>query len=156
MRTPPPGPFDAVLNLWTSFGYLDTAADDLAALTAWRRALVPGGGLAMEFTTLERAEHENRDGNEPVSSKHAEHNGVTEDARYDWTAQIAHVRYTRPGWSRTCRTRMYSHAQLHAALHTAGFAQVTLMGDFHGNPVTPANRTVILATTSTTASEGPG
>ncbi|MFB8085924.1 class I SAM-dependent methyltransferase [Streptomyces sp. NPDC055992] len=69
MRTPPPGPYDVVLNLWTSFGYLPTPADDLAALTAWRTALAPGGTLIMELTTRERAEHENRHGGEAVSTK---------------------------------------------------------------------------------------
>ncbi|MDE2292055.1 MAG: class I SAM-dependent methyltransferase [Elusimicrobia bacterium] len=35
--------FDAALNMWTSFGYFATAAEDLAALRSVRRALKPGG-----------------------------------------------------------------------------------------------------------------
>ncbi|MEY9948381.1 trans-aconitate 2-methyltransferase [Kitasatospora sp. GAS1066B] len=149
MRTPPPGPFDVVLNLWTSFGYLDTPSEDQQALTAWASALNPGGHLVMELTTRERAEYENRRAAEPISTKSVTHEGVTEDAWYDWEARIAHVRYTRPGWSRTCRTRMYSRPELHAMLTAAGFSTVTFTGDFAGGPVQPQNRTVVLATTPT-------
>ena len=37
------GRFDAVVNLFTSFGYFETEAEDLAVLRGVRRALRPGG-----------------------------------------------------------------------------------------------------------------
>lgn len=40
--------FDAAMNLWTSFGYFSTAAEDLAALKAARAALRPGGLFLLE------------------------------------------------------------------------------------------------------------
>lgn len=40
--------FDAAMNLWTSFGYFATAAEDLAALKAARAALRPGGLFLLE------------------------------------------------------------------------------------------------------------
>lgn len=40
--------FDAAMNLWTSFGYFATAAEDLAALRAARAALKPGGLFLLE------------------------------------------------------------------------------------------------------------
>ncbi|TBR21670.1 class I SAM-dependent methyltransferase, partial [bacterium] len=40
--------FDAAMNLWTSFGYFSTAAEDLAALRAARAALKPGGLFLLE------------------------------------------------------------------------------------------------------------
>ncbi|MFD3662652.1 class I SAM-dependent methyltransferase [Streptomyces sp. NPDC058659] len=150
MRNPPSGEFDVVLNLWTSFGYLNAPEDDLAALTAWAGALKPGGHLVMELTTRERAEHENRHGTEPISTKTVTYNGVTESAWYDWEAKYAHVTYTRPGWSATCRTRMYSRPELEDALHQAGFAVVSFAGDFTGGPVRPENRTVVTAITRST------
>lgn len=48
MRDPPPGPFDAVLNLYSSFGYFDDPADDAACLRAWHQVLRPGGTLVLE------------------------------------------------------------------------------------------------------------
>ena len=40
--------FDAAMNLWTSFGYFSTRAEDLAALRAARAALRPGGLFLLE------------------------------------------------------------------------------------------------------------
>ena len=48
-RVPFAGEFDAVLNLWTSFGYFPEPEDDLRALKALRRALRPGGLLLLEL-----------------------------------------------------------------------------------------------------------
>jgi SAM-dependent methyltransferase len=44
--------FDAVINVFTAFGYFDDPADDVAALRRVREALVPGGRLLVE--TLHR------------------------------------------------------------------------------------------------------
>ncbi|MER6125932.1 class I SAM-dependent methyltransferase [Streptomyces sp. NPDC001795] len=146
MREPPPGPFDVILNLWTSFGLLPTEADDLAALIAWRSVLAPGGTLIMDLTTLERAEHTNRKGDEPVTSKEVTRDGVTTQARYDWGSRTSFVRYSRGGWSRACRTRLYSRPELDSVLRKAGFTTVTFRGDFRCGPVDPAKRTVVIAT----------
>lgn len=42
------GGFDVAMNLWTSFGYFATSAEDLAALKAARAALRPGGLFLLE------------------------------------------------------------------------------------------------------------
>src|SRR5262249_26053330 len=49
----PEGPFDAVINWFTSFGYFDDARDR-ARLAGGRRALVPGGKLVMALQTRQR------------------------------------------------------------------------------------------------------
>ncbi|GAA2802787.1 hypothetical protein GCM10010441_29380 [Kitasatospora paracochleata] len=146
MRNPPPGPFDFVLNLWTSFGYLSTPEDDLAALIAWQSVLVPGGRLLMELSTLEQAMRQIRTTEaEAISTKRVRHGDLQEDSWFDWTSQLAHVRYSRPGWSRGCRTRMYSRSQLRSALLAAGFNDVRMMGDLRGGPVDDDHRTVVIA-----------
>ena len=45
--------FDAVVNLFTSFGYFATEAEDLAVLRGARRALAPGGALLMDLLNKE-------------------------------------------------------------------------------------------------------
>lgn len=146
MRTPPAGPYDAILNLWTSFGFFDTREEDLAALTAWARVLAPGGRLVMEIDTLECFEHRARNGSELLSTQLTRRSDLVGNARYDWSAQELELHWTRPGWSRQCRLHMYSRPQLEAAFHEAGFGDVAFMGDFHGGPVDPEKRTVIVVT----------
>jgi ubiquinone/menaquinone biosynthesis C-methylase UbiE len=45
------GAFDAVVNLWTSFGYFADEDDDERALAEWSRLLRPGGRLAMSLVS---------------------------------------------------------------------------------------------------------
>jgi len=42
------GPFDAVLNLWTSFGYFDEDAENEQALAEFARVAAPGGAVVIE------------------------------------------------------------------------------------------------------------
>jgi SAM-dependent methyltransferase len=48
-RLPLAGPFDAVLNWFTSIGYFDDERDDLRALGEFARVLRPGGVLLIEL-----------------------------------------------------------------------------------------------------------
>jgi D-alanine-D-alanine ligase len=123
----PDGPFDCVAILGNSFGYFEDPADDGAVLAAVRAALRPGGVLAMDVTDGDwvRAHFEPRswewidrelfvcrerslsaDGTRLICREvvaHA-HRGVMVDQFY--------------------AERLYSRAQLHALLRSAGFAQV--------------------------------
>jgi len=45
-------PFDAVLNLFTSFGYFDTEQEHLAALETMARALKPTGKLVIDYLNI--------------------------------------------------------------------------------------------------------
>lgn len=47
--------FDYVLNLFTSFGYFETEAEDRAAFTTLSRALKTGGSLVIDFMNVTRA-----------------------------------------------------------------------------------------------------
>ncbi|MFA6029624.1 MAG: class I SAM-dependent methyltransferase [Elusimicrobiota bacterium] len=48
-KLPFEGEFDAVVNLWTSFGYFPDVEDDRRALRGVLKALKPGGVLALEL-----------------------------------------------------------------------------------------------------------
>ncbi len=146
MRTPPAGPYDAILNLWTSFGFFDTREEDLAALAAWADVLVPGGKLVMEIETLEYFEHRVRNGSELISTQLVQRSDLVGHARYDWTTQELNLHWTRPGWSRQCRLHMYTRPQLETAIYEAGFGHVAFAGDFHGRPVDLDSGTVIVVT----------
>jgi SAM-dependent methyltransferase len=90
--------FEAVVNLFTSFGYFSDEADDLAALVRVRAALEPGGRFLIE--TL------HREGLEPRFQPHVEYTtseGAQIERDYNW--DLAHdvmkdrVRLTRPDGS---------------------------------------------------------
>ncbi len=46
-------PFDAVLNLFTSFGYFDTEAEHQAALHTMAKALKPNGKLVIDYLNVD-------------------------------------------------------------------------------------------------------
>lgn len=46
---PVQGPYDAVVNLFTSFGYFDTEEENVQVLREIRRVLKPGGGFILDF-----------------------------------------------------------------------------------------------------------
>jgi fructose-1,6-bisphosphatase/inositol monophosphatase family enzyme/SAM-dependent methyltransferase len=145
MRDVPGTGYDAVLNLWTSFGSLPEQADDLAALQQWYAATVEGGHLVMELTTREYAEASNRRSGEEISRKSTTINDVREDAVFDWKNGMSFHTYTRGDWSRTCATRLYSRAELLPMLHAAGYSEIRMYGSFAGGAVRDDARTILTA-----------
>lgn len=145
MRAVPGCGYDAVLNLWTSFGSLPNRDDDLDVLTQWHTATLPGGHLVMELTTLEYAEASNRHDGEEIGRKSVTINGVREDAIFDWKGGISYNTYTRDSWTRTCVTRLYTRSELQAMLNEAGYHEVEMFGDFTGGPVRDDARTILVA-----------
>ena len=145
MRAPPAGPFDAVLNLWTSFGYFSEPTEDLAALAAWAAALRPGGQLVMEFSDLERATLENRVGSEEHSYRRHADNDVLAETWIDWRSNLVTVSYSMDGRTVTTRTRVYSKEQLADMFKHVGFASLEFFGGFDQRPKRPQDRLVIQA-----------
>lgn len=145
MRTVPGSGYNAVFNLWTSFGSLPSWDDDLDALTQWHTATLPGGHLVMELTTREYAETSNRSNGEEIGRKSVSLNDVREDAIFDWKRGVSYNTYTRGDWSRTCVTRLYTRPELRTMLHTAGYGEVHMYGGFTGEPIRDDARTVLVA-----------
>lgn len=58
MRDPLPQVYDAIFNLFTSFGYFDTVAANAQVLRSVYNALVPGGILVIDFMNAERVVRE--------------------------------------------------------------------------------------------------
>lgn len=118
--------FDAALNLWTSFGYFESPAEDVRALRSIRRALKPGGRLILEIVdgdhvkrNLQRRywspagrgwlleENEFRGGKDPAVV--SERITIAPDGR--WRASPTFVRH-------------YDAARLKRVLAAAGFSRV--------------------------------
>jgi cyclopropane fatty-acyl-phospholipid synthase-like methyltransferase len=145
MRDPPPGEFDAILNLWTSFGYFATREEDFLALESWVKLLRKGGKLLIETTDLERAKFENRKADEPVSKKSKLQNGVLEESIFEWEQQLAHVSYIFNEERRNCVVYMYERRELELLLERAGLSVIGIYGGFDGRQKSPCDRLTILA-----------
>ncbi|OGR90108.1 MAG: hypothetical protein A3J74_02570 [Elusimicrobia bacterium RIFCSPHIGHO2_02_FULL_57_9] len=123
------GEFDAVVNLWTSFGYFPSLADDRRALRAMFRALKPGGKFLIELVDGSWFEK-----NKPVF-RHWHRSGKF------WALEETHLRkgkdaallaeriYIGPK-GKTSRghsfVRMYSLQRLAKEVRTAGFKIVKI------------------------------
>ena len=127
-RLPFAGRFDVVLNLWTSFGYFPSRADDERTLRSMRRALKPGGWLVLEvvdparFTGGFPPRHWDRIRGYWMLEATSLREGKD-------PAMIAERFIIAPN-GRTSRARtfvrMYSRPRLKAALEKAGFERVAL------------------------------
>lgn len=136
------GPFDAIVNVYSSFGYGKTIADDLAVLRTWRAALKPGGRLVMELSDLERSRH--RLG--PLGTvADREDNGVHEHLYVDPQTSVLHVRYSFGGTSLDVDTRLYEADELISLVEQAGFAEIVRYGGFDRHPKQPEDRLVLTA-----------
>lgn len=134
--------FDAVVNVYSSFGYGATVADDAAVLRTWHAALKPGGALVMELSDIERSQA--RLG--PLGTiVDREEDGVHEHLWVDPETHVLHVRYTADGQTLDVDTRLYEAGELAAMVAQAGFRDVQRYGGFDAHPKQPADRLVLVA-----------
>jgi SAM-dependent methyltransferase len=143
-----PAAFDAVLNLYTSFGYFEDQADDLrVARNALESLARPGGAFVIEMKgkeTVAREFEERRwieleDGSSMLSRLTVENGWRT--IRDDWILLNGGER--REGHF---RTRLYAATEIERLLLDAGFPDVRIHGWFDGRPYGPgAPRLVAVA-----------
>ena len=131
------GGFDAVVNLFTSFGYFDALTDDLLVLGNVLSSLVPGGRLLIETT-----------GKEIVARRGSRRSwmrvggGDSDDlALYEESVVGAYERVelqwirVRPDGRRSAKRlsiRLYSAVELASLLREAGFVETRVLGSLHG------------------------
>lgn len=140
MRQPPPGPFDAVVNLFSSFGYFADPAEDRRALQAWHDVLRPGGVLVVHLTHRDRVAY--LEGHRaPIAGTE-----ISEESETDWVAGIRTSRLSFRGVTRTFRVRLYTPTELVGMLQAVGFRAVDAYGGFGLGPVSPRDRLVLRAT----------
>jgi SAM-dependent methyltransferase len=138
MRNPPPGRFDAAINLFSSFGYFADRGDDIAAVRAWAAALRPNGVLVMELMHRDLVAH--------LYGQSFDHGGpVSEEGVTDWVTGVRTATVTHGAITKTFRMRLYTVTELVGMLHDAGFQQIDALGDLAGGPVSPESRLVLRA-----------
>jgi SAM-dependent methyltransferase len=134
--------FDAIVNVYSSFGYGETREDDAAVLRTWHAALRQGGALVMELSDIERSQA--RLG--PLGTVvDREDDGVHEHLWVDPETHVLHVRYTLGDDTLDVDTRLYEAGELAAMVEQAGFRDVQRYGGFDGHPKQPTDRLVLVA-----------
>jgi SAM-dependent methyltransferase len=128
-----PGSFDLVVNLFTSFGYFETHADELRVLRHVHEALRPGGAFVIDVLgkeILARIFQETRSAIGTDGTLLVWRTAVADD----WTRVRGEWHAIRDGSDRVFRVEhwIYSGRELRELLHQAGFREVRLFGDLDG------------------------
>jgi SAM-dependent methyltransferase len=134
--------FDAIVNVYSSFGYGATVEADAAVLHTWHDALKTGGALVMELSDIERSQA--RLG--PLGTVvDRENDGVHEHLYVDPETHVLHITYTMDGRTFDVDTRLYEAGELAAMVEKAGFHVVARYGGFDAHPKQPTDRLVLVA-----------
>lgn len=143
MRTPPAGPFDAVLNLFSSIGYFADPAEDERAIKAWHDVLAPGGRLVLETNHRDRMATVHR----PGETLRIGDTGAVEFGDMNWvTGRMRRTVRSPDGAERHFDVRMYTATELVDMVRRAGFASVEVHGGLDRRAFSPDSRLVVLAT----------
>jgi ubiquinone/menaquinone biosynthesis C-methylase UbiE len=139
--------FDAVINMFSSFGYLESEAEDARVLAAIERCLKPGGLVLLDLL--------NRDWvvtNYIQNEWHADEDGTIylEHRELDLTTSRNHVTFTAlsPDGSRReiggHHIRLYTLREVIMMLEAAGLRYETVYGGFAGEPFGIGTRRMIV------------
>jgi len=126
------GPYDLAVSLFTSFGYFEDPADDLALLRRVHHSLAPGGALVVELM-----------GSEVLSRIFTPRDWQERDGRFllierevrgdfDWIENRWIIVDEDGTHEHRFGHRLYAGATLRETLLEAGFARVAICGDLAG------------------------
>jgi len=127
--------YDLALSLFTSFGYFDDRAQDLAVLENLRRSLRPGGTLVMDLMGKEPLARQFS----PTRSRPLADGGLLIERVHvldDWARIRTEWIVVRGDRARTFAFtfNLYSGEELRGLLDRAGFTEVRLHGGLDGRP----------------------
>jgi SAM-dependent methyltransferase len=142
-----PASFDAVLHLYSSFGYFDDPRDDLRLLRNMRESLRESGCAVLELAVLDGVvldsaqEHALENGSSIVeSASRRDQNGALER---DWETRGSSEAGPRQRWR--AKHRLYRVSELERMLRDAGFNSIRVFGGFDGSAFDAAGHAVVVA-----------
>ncbi len=145
--------FDAVINMFSSFGYLESENDDQQVLHQIHKVLKPGGKLLMDLLNREWVIINNE---EFDWHQHQDGRIVLERRQLDLATSTNHLTYTEllPDGTRNqlsdLHMRLYTLTELTKMLATAGLTLQTTYGNFQSEPYTVNTRRMIVIAEKTT------
>jgi len=134
--------FDAVGNLWTSFGFFRKESDNRLVVKKMYRALKPGGKFVLHVINRDWiiANFRPRDWYEAGGVK------STEERYIDYRTSVNHGlwRFIKDGEEKTIESpiRLYSLHELIAIFRSAGFINIESFGSVKDEPVTRDSRMI--------------
>ena len=139
--------FDAIVNMYSSFGYLESEAEDLRVLTSAARALKPGGRLLLDMLNREWAV-----ANYIQNDWHAGSDGTlyVERRELDLATSSMHVSFTIVGPDGRRRDsighhiRLYTLTEITGLLHRVGLRVNGVFGSFDNEPYAISTRRMIV------------
>ena len=139
--------FDAVINMFSSFGYLESEQDDQQVLHQIHKALKPGGKLLMDLLNREWVIINNE---EYDWHQHEDGRVVLEHRQLDLQTSTNHLSYTEilPDGTRNqlsnLKMRLYTLTELTKMLTTANLTLQNVYGGFQAEPYTVNTRRMIV------------
>jgi ubiquinone/menaquinone biosynthesis C-methylase UbiE len=139
--------FDAAINIFTSFGYLESDEEDEKALRAVHRALRPGGGVLLDLPTLSHFQkiHPGR------KRDWSEHEGRLVVDEFTWDMHRSRLRLERaivePDGARRRKRfdlRIYTHPEIAAMLGRSGFEWERTFGGLDVSDLGPDSRRMLM------------
>jgi SAM-dependent methyltransferase len=140
--------FDAVINMFTSFGYLESEAEDEKVLGKVAQALKSGGKFLLDVVNRDRLVRDFQ-----VREWHAADEGwlVLEERTFDHLSGRMETRWVcvaRDGvrYERLSSVRLYTASELKTMLERAGLKVTNLFGDYDGSPYSwDSQRLIVVA-----------
>ncbi len=139
--------FDAVINMFSAFGYLESEDEDARVLEAVASALKPGGRLLLDMINREWVIL-----NYVQKDWHRGQDGTTylEQREFDLPTSRNHVTFTAMGQDGTTREvgghhiRLYTLTEIIALLGRAGLSFDQVLGGFGSEPYSLTSRRMIV------------
>src|SRR5262249_4555460 len=138
------GAMDAVVSLFTSFGYFDRDAEHQSVIAEVARVLRPGGRFALDFLNapLVKASLVPRDEATLNGRRVVQERRLEQDGRY----VVKTIHLAGEGRSFMERVRLYDQGDLERMLRSAGLRVDAALGDYDGAPYGPRpSRLLLLA-----------
>jgi SAM-dependent methyltransferase len=140
--------FDAVINMFTSFGYLESEAEDEKVLGKVAQALKSGGKFLLDVVNRDRLVRDFQ-----AREWHAADEGwlVLEERTFDHLSGRTETRWVcvaRDGvrYERLSSVRLYTASELRTMLERAGLKVTNLFGDYDGSPYSwDSQRLIVVA-----------
>lgn len=140
--------FDAVINMFTSFGYLESEAEDEKVLGKVAQALKSGGKFLLDVVNRDRLIRDFQ-----AREWHAADEGwlVLEERTFDHLSGRMETRWVcvaRDGvrYERLSSVRLYTASELRTMLERAGLKVTNLFGDYDGSPYSwDSQRLIVVA-----------